>query len=125
MIEFLEALKTKIKGSHPDFNIEIQSRYEQIFPDVRLEPIEEEWEHDNLGNVRTQQINFNVTRYISKGTFSDDVKAGEEFQGYIYGLIKDMDIIKIFRCKISSDEVPEQMLVAVNGSFTVKLYKRR
>lgn len=123
MIELIKYLRNEIEKEN--LYCEIQSRYEDLLPDVRIEPSWEEWQHDNLGNRKSKIVSFNVTRYIDKSEYLSNLEEGIDFVDSIYHLLKNWHIVDILGCRITTDEVPQQLLVSVNINFTVKIYRRR
>ena len=123
MMDLLEHLKEKVEES--GLICEIRPESEDVFPDVTLEPLSEEWEHDNLGNRKSKEIEFNVFRYVDDNVhYADNVKQGIDFIEQIYSLLKNKEILNIVRCKTWFSENKDKLLVEVKANFIIKLYKR-
>lgn len=124
MISLMKQLKKQIEETE-QLTCEIQSRYEDIYPNVRLEPKQELWQQDNLGNIRSKQIEFNISRYIEKSNYVDNLEEAINFIQNFYKTLREFQIVEIISCRISTDELQEQLLVEAKGNFIIKLYKRR
>lgn len=123
MIDFLKIMKSEIELDKT-LICSIESD-EEIYPDVRITPISEEWEMDNLGNPRSKRIEFSVSRYLTKSDYVENTKEGISFLESVYKNVKlQNEVIHIGRCKIIVVEIPEQALLEVRGTFTINLYRR-
>lgn len=124
MIYFLDTMKKEIE-TEKKLVCQIESFEEKIYPDVRLTPISEEWEIDNLGNPKSKRIEFSVSRFLTKSEYVENTKQGFEFIEWFYRNSKiQKEILNIPRCKTLVLEIPEQLLLEVRSTFTVILYRR-
>ncbi|KYM49452.1 hypothetical protein MWG07_11885 [Fusobacterium necrophorum] len=124
MIYFLDTMKKEIE-TEKKLVCQIESFEEEIYPDVRLTPISEEWEIDNLGNPKSKRIEFSVSRFLTKSEYVENTKQGFEFIEWFYRNSKiQKEILNIPRCKTLVLEIPEQLLLEVRSTFTVILYRR-
>lgn len=124
MIYFLDTMKKEIE-TEKKLVCQIESFEEEIYPDVRLTPISEEWEIDNLGNPKSKRIEFSVSRFLTKSEYVENTEQGFEFIEWFYRNSKiQKEILNIPRCKTLVLEIPEQLLLEVRSTFTVILYRR-
>ncbi|KDE74944.1 hypothetical protein FUSO7_00255 [Fusobacterium necrophorum BFTR-2] len=124
MISFLDTMKKQIE-IEKSLICSIEPYEEEIYPDVRLTPVSEEWEIDNLGNPKAKRIEFSISRFMTKSDYVENTKQGFEFIEWFYRNIKTQnEILNIPRCKTVVLEIQEQLLLEVRSTFTVILYRR-
>lgn len=124
MINLVKYLKKRVE-EETTYLCDIEPEWVEPYPDVRFEPLGEDWRVDNLGNKRSKIVDFKVHFYTNKSHYATNVEFGVEFIEYVQKLLKDYLIVEVQRCKIVPDEIPGQLLVKVTGNCTVKIYKRR